>query len=515
MYFKYQSGIVACIRWVAIKPLRVTHMTSISRREFLCKGLSSLALASMPWHVLACYARAMGVDTKTVKDLAEGLEGALILQGDAEYDRYRIGLNKRYDLHPLVIALCRSEDDITHCVRWATQNKISIHLRSGGHSYEDLSSGKGIVIDLREMNQVQVDKEGQTAEIQPGARLKKVYEELWKYGLAIPAGSCPTVGIGGLALGGGQGFLLRSQGLTSDHISSVRVVTASGDPVIANAESNPDLLWACQGGGAGSFGVVTSLEFDRLLPVDQVSLFRVSWFGKKVTDGFLAWQDWATNTSLQVSSNWSKRVGEDTATSMGQFLGEPDELKELLKPILKGAEAKVWQTSFIEAVRVLGEADGAISPVYFKSKSDYVVENLSSNAISHFLKELGMVPAGSDAWVVFESYGGIMDSIPSDATAFPHRKGNLFCVEYNVSWLKSEQSSQMLAWMREFHSKVRPYFSGAAYSNYCDLELEDWGRAYFGANFERLREIKRKYDGDNIFRHAQSIPTSGGGDGKY
>jgi FAD/FMN-containing dehydrogenase len=384
-------------------------------------------------------------------------------------------------------------------------------LKSGGHSYEDLSSGTGIVIDLREMNLIQVDEATQTAEIQPGARLEKVYHDLWNYGLAIPAGSCLTVGIGGLALGGGQGFLLRSQGLTSDHLSSVRVVTASGDLLTANSESNSDLLWACRGGGAGSFGVITSLGFDRLLPVDQVTLFQISWHREKMIDGFLAWQDWAPNTSIQVSSIWGKGASEETGTCMGQFLGEPDQLKELLKPILKDAEERIWQTSFIEAVKFLGGSERLRSPLYFKTKSDYLVEKLSSSAISYFLKELGSLPADGDGWVVFESYGGMMNLIPNDATAFPHRKGNLFCVEYNISWSKQEQSPEMLDWMREFHRKVRPYFSGAAYANYCDLDLEDWGHAYFGNNFERLREIKRKYDGKNVFQYAQSIPPATAG----
>jgi FAD/FMN-containing dehydrogenase len=488
----------------------MTDQIFTSRREFLYKSFSSLVLLSLPLHTLSRYARTLGIDTRSIKELAEGLQGNLILPEDSEYEKYRGGFNKRYDLHPLVIALCRNELDIAHCVKWATRNQIPIQLKSGGHSYENFSSGTGIVINLREMNQIQVDREQLTAEIQPGAQLEKVYYELWNYGLAIPAGSCLTVGIGGLTLGGGQGFLLRSQGLTSDHLSSVRIVTASGDLLVANSNSNSDLLWACQGGGAGSFGVITSLGFDRLLPIDQVTLFQIFWHDKKVADSFLAWQDWVTNTSNQVSSLWGKTALEETSCCMGQFLGEPDQLKELLKPILKGTEARIWETSFIEAVKFFGESGGPRTPVFFKSKSGYVIEKLSPSAISYFLKELGRIPAGTDGWVVFEGYGGMMDLIASDATAFPHRKGNLFCAEYNISWSKSEQSPQMLAWMREFHDKVRPYFSGSVYANYSDLDLEDWGHSYFGKNFERLRQIKKKYDKQNIFQYAQSIPPATG-----
>jgi FAD/FMN-containing dehydrogenase len=286
----------------------------------------------------------------------------------------------------------------------------------------------------------------------------------------------------------------------------VNVLTSSGDLLIANNNFNSDLLWACQGGGAGNFGVVTSLGFERLLPVDQVTLFRIFWPKEKLSDGFLAWQDWAINASPLISTVWGKGAREDTASSLGQFLGEPDKLKEWIKPVLKDAEVQIWQTSFIDAAKFFGGSGGPRSPVIFKTKSDIVAEKLTFNSISCFTKELAKVPEGAEGWVVFESYGGIMDTIPSNATAFPHRKGNLFCVEYSISWQDSKQSPQMLGWMKDFHQKVRPYFSGAVYANYCDLDLENWGHAYFGKNFERLQQIKKKYDGKNSFQYEQSIP---------
>lgn len=480
----------------------------MNRRQFLRRS-AALALGyhfipELGSRALNLFAAKVGLSAGQLKNLVQRLEGGVVLPNSPSYARARQSrINKRIDIFPAVIALCGSTADVLHCVDWAVTEKVDLKIRSGGHCFEGFSLGPGLVIDLENLNKIEVNPVKQTAVIEAGTRLGRVYDELGKHGLALPLGSCPWVGMGGLTTGGGYGMTSRTFGLTCDHLASVAMVTASRE-----LKSYPDLLWASQGGGGGSFGVVTSFTFKDLKPVDDVCTYAVQWKEKDSVQAFLAWQAWAPFVDAALTSAFT--IGANgSCSSGGNFFGSSDQLAQILKPLsgIGGRQPTISRKKFLEALAPDRDVK-APSPSCFKAKSDFAKKPLDKSSVTQWFRELKQIPKGGSGSILIDSYGGAINSIPSDATAFCHREGTLFHAQSVFEWSRREDSDRMLLWIRKFYDAMRPSFSGEAYVNYCDLDLADWGRAYFGGNLERLRQIKKKYDPQNIFSHAQSIPPA-------
>ncbi|HEY1488102.1 MAG TPA: FAD-binding oxidoreductase, partial [Micromonosporaceae bacterium] len=225
--------------------------------------------------------------------LRRKLHGSLTRPGKAGYDEARLLFDRRFDaVMPAGIARVASEADVAQCLSFAEHYRLPVRLRSGGHSYIGASTGPGLVIDLRSLTGLTVDSGAGTATIGAGAALIDVYSGLAAHGVAIPAGSCPSVGLSGLALGGGVGVVTRRYGLTCDRITAATVVTADGDAVVADADHHSDLYWALRGGG-GSFGVVTSLTL-QTHPTVPLSHAFLRWPWSAAAAVVAAWQTFAT-----------------------------------------------------------------------------------------------------------------------------------------------------------------------------------------------------------------------------
>jgi FAD/FMN-containing dehydrogenase len=445
------------------------------------------------------------------------LTGRVVFPSDPDYDDARMDFNPRFSKKPRAIVFCQTVSDIVNAVKWARENGVQISIRGGRHSYEAFSVSEGIVIDLSDMNRVQIDKANKIAVVQAGTLLMPLYEALWQEGLTLPGGSCATVGITGLTLGGGYGLLSRKMGLTCDNLLAVEMVNAKGEIITANKTQNPDLLWACRGGGGGNFGIVTTLTF-KLHEIGNVAIYTMEWPWQQIRDVIQVWQKWAPSVAdglTCVLKLFGKGTGKIAST--GMFVGSQQELSNLLKPLqLVGTPSKftVETVPYIEAARrFAGVKDTQKNwkihwhnqQTKFEAKSDFAFGPLSSQGIDTILRFLTTIPSGANL-IQFDSYGGAINRVPKDATAFAHRVGSLYSMQYLAYWTQAQDEEKSLKWIRDFYVAMRPYVSGAAYSNYCDVDLTNWQSAYYGSNFPRLVKVKAAYDPENIFQYAQSIP---------
>lgn len=448
------------------------------------------------------------------------LTGRVVLPGDLGYDAARTNFNLRFDVHPRVIVFCQTVCDVANAVRWARESDVRISVRSGRHAYEPFSLGDGIVIDVSDLDRLDVDVDNRIGVVGAGMGLLRLYEALWEHGLTLPAGSCPTVGIAGLTLGGGFGMLSRALGLTADSLLAVEMIDARGDLLTATDTHHPDLLWACRGGGGGTFGVVTSLTF-RLHPVSTVALYRASWPWARLPEVLDAWQRWAPCTDSGLTSVLQLGAAStDEVGSVGLFLGRRDDLERLLLPLTAAAvprALKVEETTYLAATKKLaGVAPGsghwsahrhAEGSTRFKNSSDYARAPLGQAAVATLQDHLAVAPNPA-ACLQLDAYGGAVDRVPDRATAFPHRRGTLFAMQYQTYWTEAAEDGANLGWVESFRAAMRPFVSGQAYVGYPDLAIADWQSAYFGPNYPRLVAVKTKYDPDDVFRHAQSVPPA-------
>jgi FAD/FMN-containing dehydrogenase len=432
---------------------------------------------------------------------------------DPQYATYLPAANIRLQLSPALRAVCKTEHAVAVMVDWVRTNNLGFAARCGGHSYEGFSQSSHVAIDLRGLNSITVDPVSHTVTVGSGVSLYQVYQAVAAHGLALAAGSCPTVGVSGHVLGGGHGLLARSQGLTCDNLEQATVINSQAQTLQASATENADLYWACKGGGGGSFGIVTQFTL-RAFPLATALVFGVSWTLSQAhaAQMFAAWQAWAPTAPDTITS--ILKVGPAgngliTMRCIGQSIGTETELRNALKTMLAlhapSSALTVQSLGFLDAVKhFAGPLD--YEQVYMKAKSDYVFTPLTSVALQAMMAAVAAVPVGGIA-LLCDAYGGRIADVAAGDTAFARRSGTQFCVQYYSSWTHATDTPAHLAQVARVYAAMRPYMPGASYVNYCDLDLPDWANAYWGANLPRLSAVKAAYDPDNLFQHAQSVPV--------
>jgi FAD/FMN-containing dehydrogenase len=431
-------------------------------------------------------------------------DALLLRPGDAQFARYEPAFNARTMLTPQLRAMCKTPNAVGVVVDWCRSNNMPFAVRCGGHSYEGFSQSASVVIDLRLMNSIAIDVATKTATVGAGASLGQLYQAIAPRGFAFPGGSCPTVGVSGHLLGGGYGYLARPFGLACDNILSVDLVDPQGKQVHADAQQNADLFWACRGGGGGTFGVATGYQL-QLIPLTNVLIFNIRSAPLSLAHAssiMKAWQAWAPQAPRTIDSNLvitrhsSGLIGVRCA---GQSVGTSQELQRELKFL---SSAPSVPMTYWKAVNYFAGSDGwTYTSAPMKGKSDYATSPFSDAGLSMLMSE---VNRRGSVYVICDSYGGSIASVAPDATAFAHRSA-LYCIQYGSSWTSPSDTPQRLSDMRALYAAMRPYVSGAAYVNYCDLDLTDWQDAYWGANLQRLKQIKSAFDPNNVFTHAQSV----------
>jgi FAD/FMN-containing dehydrogenase len=453
--------------------------------------------------------------------LARRLHGPLLRPGDRGFRAASVPYNQRYaDIRPGGVALCASTADVRTALRWARESRVPFAVRSGGHSYAGYSASTGLVISLARMNWVRVDPASLTIRLGPGALNRDLYRALGGTGVAVPSGRCPTVAVSGLLLGGGFGFSSRHLGLTCDRLLATEVVTASGEVLAVSARSHPDLMWACQGGGGGNFGINTGYLL-RASRVGRVSVYRIEWPWRQAAAALTSMLDLMVTAPDQLSC----RIGADVSgggpatggrprrgvSALGLYFGPARELAGLLAPVLAAAPpaaALIEDRSYHQAQQLFAKnvPFGA-----FTSKSRYLDRPLPADGIETLIRWAERWPGStnpSGGGATIFAWGGAIGRVAPEATAFVHR-GPAFLMDNETSWSSRDSPrvvSAGLDWVAGIYDALAPYGTDQAYQNFMDPALKDWERAYYGANLDRLIRVKRRYDPDRVFRFPQGIP---------
>jgi FAD/FMN-containing dehydrogenase len=434
----------------------------------------------------------------------DGLTGKVITPSDPEYPKARQEYNKIINDYPAAIVYCYKNQDVINAVNWAKRNCVPLRIRSGGHNYEGYSDGTGVlVIDTSPMNAVKVNTGKNTATVQAGTRLIDLYTILYKHGYAFPGGTCPTVAISGLVLGGGIGLSMRYLGLACDSLIEAKMVDAKGNLLTADRKHNPDLFWALRGAGGGNFGVVTSYKF-KLKKVNKITLIQLRWNENKAARiKFLSvWQNWLKNLDTRISAfGGIYKLG---AWINCFFYGEPKEARKLMKPFLRipGLTLKkIKYVDFIEAVDTIARAYG--KRIAFESPGRFVYEKFSKKELRDLVSIVNQAPSDDASTIRVYSMGGAVRDTDARKTAFYYRDAD-YIMAISSEWKSPNEATINEAWI-EMGFKYIKHKTTGSYVNFPYNKLRNYELAYYGGNVERLQKVKSKYDPENVFTFPQGI----------
>ncbi|MEH0419840.1 FAD-binding oxidoreductase [Streptomyces sp. B21-083] len=462
--------------------------------------------------------------------LGRDLDGPLIRPGDGSWASARQLYNTRFDgLKPAAVAYVAHADDIRTVLSYARAHSVPVAIRNGGHSYAGWSSGNGrLIVDVSKLNRVRAA--GGTAVVGAGSKLIDVYRALTAKGVTIPAGSCPTVGVSGLTLGGGHGVVSRAYGLTCDSLTQATLITADGRELTANATTNKDLFWALRGAGNGNFGVVTELHF-RTHPAPQAVAAYMTWPWRKAAAVMKAWQEWGPTQPDEIWSSLhvANTAGGTPTISISAFsLGTYTELQNAVDRLAdrigsSATSVSLKRRSYEEAMEVYAgcssfatdaqchlpgrtpgrSPQGALGRETYAARSDFYDRSLSPAGIQTLLSRITSVQGGSGS-IAFTALGGAVNRVSPTATAFVHRRSRMLA-QYIVSWRAGTPGTSAQSWLTSAHRAMAPYASGAAYQNYTDPTLTNWRKAYYGDAAPRLQQLKHQYDPSRVFTFPQAL----------
>ena len=458
--------------------------------------------------------------------LESTIAGVVILPGSPAYGLAYRALNARFDdVRPQAVVRCANADDVAAAIRFARRQRMAVATRGGGHCFGGRSSTDGILIDVTPIHAVEIFSASVT--VGGGARLGEVYERLLQRDRVIPAGSCPSVGIAGLALGGGFGIIGRKHGLTSDHLLGAQVVLADGRVVACDEHHEADLFWALRGGGSGNFGVVTALTFRTVRPPEVIN-FQLSWPFAEAAAVIEAWQAWSPSAPEELAASLLVKSGADvdeppSVDVFGVMLGGQSDAAELIGEMTSRTpsdpSAMVSEPmSYLDTTHYWGER-AAREPVAGEPagqelrgcrfiRSEFFRRPLPPEAIESVLENFRTKRvAGETRELDFSPWGGAYNRLPADATAFVHRSEQYMlkhASEVAPGATDSEKEAAH-AWASRSWEAVHPWGADRVFPNFPDPDLKAWARAYYGENLERLQEVKAHYDPENVFRFHQSL----------
>jgi len=455
------------------------------------------------------------VQAGKIGELKAGIKGEILLPSDGAYEDARKIWNAMIDKRPAVIARCATTSDVVRGVNFARDNGLLLAVRGGGHNIAgNAMCDDGLVIDLSKMKAARVDPAERRVTIEGGATLADLDAATQAHGLATPVGINSTTGIAGLTLGGGFGWLSRKYGMTVDNLESAEVVTAAGEVVRASATERPDLYWALRGGG-GNFGVVTRFEF-RLHPV-----------GPDVLSGLIVYPISEAKSVLQQYREFLAKAPDELSvwtvlrkapplpflpeTVHGKgiialaliYAGDPKEGEPLIKPLRKfgtplgehvGVQPYVaWQQAF-DPLLTAGARN------YWKSHN---FSTLKDGLLDAVIAYVGKLPS-PQCEIFFGAIGGATTRPAPDSTAYPHRDAK-FVMNVHGRWEDPADDKRCIGWARDYFNASAPFASGGVYVNFLTADEGDRVRSAYGPNYDRLAQVKRKYDPDNLFRMNQNI----------
>ncbi|MEV4558532.1 FAD-dependent oxidoreductase [Kitasatospora sp. NPDC049285] len=438
--------------------------------------------------------------------------GALLRPGEAGFTESSTPFNRRWaDRAPAAVLRAADRADVLRAVDWAREARVPIVPRGGGHSYAGHSVNTGLVVDLRALDAITVDPGTGRVTVGGGVLTGALYAALRPHGLALPLGNGAGVGIAGLALGGGSAATSRRLGLTADTLRHTTLATADATALDCDDQRNPDLFWACRGGGGGNFGINLDLTF-QAVEAPAASTCLLLWDAADAPAVLAAVQRLMLTAPEQTSLRLgvaASRAGT-TVSTVGLHLGPAAELRELLAPALAAAaplRADIADRDFWDAMDYLQHETSAGA---FAVRTHFATGPLPPEAVDAVLAHLAAWP-GSDnpdgCGLALFGWGGAINRVDPHATAFVHR-GAEFLVSLDTSWQEDDDPAAVaaqLAWLAELDHLIVPYAIDGAYLNFTDPDLREWRTAYYGANYPRLVAVKRRHDPDQVFNFPQSI----------
>jgi FAD/FMN-containing dehydrogenase len=454
------------------------------------------------------------MSAQTVEQLRERVGGEVIAPGDEGYEDARRIMNAMIDRRPAAVVRCAQTADVVAAVDFARENQLDLAVRGGGHSVPGFGTvDDGVVVDLTAMQDVAVDPGRRTARAQGGATWGAFNDATHVHGLATTGGVVSTTGVGGLTLGGGIGYLARGFGLSLDNLISAEVVTADGRSLSASDSENEDLFWAIRGGG-GNFGVVTSFEF-RVHPVKEIyggpMFFEVDDAGTVLRvyreviaeaseefGGFPAWQ-----IAPPLPFIPEERHGDTFLALVACWAGDVGDGERYLKPFRDAAQVVAEHVGPMP-YPALNSAFDALYPPGLQHywKANFVTE-LTDEAIEAHLEHGPKVPAVNSTAHIYP-INGACHRVAPDATAFAYRDATFATVIVGI-WPDPADNEANTAWVRDYYAATAPLSEEGGYVNFMAADDQDRIRANYKGNYERLVEVKRKYDPENLFHLNQNI----------
>jgi FAD/FMN-containing dehydrogenase len=444
---------------------------------------------------------------RAIEALRERVHGTVLAAEDDGYDAARRIWNGMIDRRPAVIVRCAGVADVADAVIFAREHGLRICVRGGAHSAAGLAvADDALMIDLSAMRAVRVDARNRTARAQGGALWEDFDRETQLYGLATTGGMVSNTGIGGLTLGGGIGWLMGLHGLTCDNIRSVDLVTADGRPTVAAADENPDLLWALKGGG-GNFGVATTIEYD-VHPIGDTVLGGLVMHRRSDARAMLQFYRDVAPTIPDAAEAEALIItlpnGDPGAAMLLGYNGPVEAGARVLAPL------RDWGSPILDSV----------APMSYCQRQKLIDENMAQHGLRRYWKSglvselsddfIDLLLAHTEAMLRPRSFVGIFyihgaaARVPGDATAFGSR-GPEWDIGIVSQWIDHADDPSHVGWTRSFFADVEPYCSRGVYVNHIAADEPHRVQLAFGGNYDRLLQVKQKYDPDNAFRLNHNI----------
>jgi FAD/FMN-containing dehydrogenase len=448
------------------------------------------------------------LDPAHVTDLAGQVSGSVLGPDDSGYDAARAVHNGFIDRKPALIVRCRTTSDVVAALAFARRAGVEVSIRGGGHNVGGRAvTDGGVMIDLAEMKGISVDPEQATTTAEGGVVWAELNDAAGAHGLGVTGGAISTTGIAGFTLGGGLGWLMAKCGLASDNLLAVELVTAEGEVLNVDAASHPDLFWALRGGG-GNFGVATSFTY-RMHPVETVVGGLIAHPIDAGRDLLHFYRDALTGASDDLTVfGGLVHAPDGSGTKLSALVvfhtGDPADAERDLEPF------KTWGSPLMVEVgpmpypvmNTLLDAAFPAGALYYWMSS--FTHGLPDELIDVMAERFATVPSPMSA-ILLEHYHGAVTRIGATETPVPHRKEgwNLLLPS---GWTDPADTEKNIAWTRETFAAMQPYFESARWLNYLADDVgDDAIRAAYGPNYDRLREVKRKYDPENVFHLNQNI----------
>jgi FAD/FMN-containing dehydrogenase len=454
------------------------------------------------------------MSAKTLSELRDLVRGEVVAPDDADYEDARRVHNGMIDRRPAVVVRVMNAGDVMAAVNYAREGGLDVAIRGGGHSGPGFGTcDGGVVVDFSRMRSVRVDPTAQTARADGGVTWGDFNAATHAFGLATTGGIISTTGIAGLTLGGGIGYLTRGYGLSLDNLVSADVVTADGQMLVASEDENADLYWAIRGGG-GNFGVCTSFEY-RLHPVQDVYWGPMFYEIEETENVLRFYRDFIRSAPEEMGAFPAFQIapplpfipedrhGDMFAAIVACWSGSSEEGEARFKPFHEVAEVKAEFVGPVPYPAINAAFDGLFPKGIRQYWKGNFVKELSDDAIAAHLEHGPNAPTVSSTMHLYP-INGACHRVAPDATAFGHRDAN-FAMVVVSAWENPSDDGTNMQWVRDYSTAMAPYSEAGGYINFMDSDDTNRVQANYGTNYQRLVEVKRKYDPGNLFTVNQNI----------